>query len=448
MPTVAIAIIIATFFLALALTAGARWLAPRAGLVDRPDGSRKCHANPTPLMGGAAIGAAFLLSSLLLMAVMPSLASRHWGEPFSLFPLLASAGLFCLLGLYDDRWGLSPRLKFAGQIAACLPFVTGGGTIATVTVLGAQVTLGAWSVPFTIFWLVACSNVLNLMDGMDGLAGTISGIALLTLATLSILTGRYEIAAVTLAAAAGTAGFLVHNWPPARIFMGDSGSLMLGFLIGAFAIQAALKQAAGFMLIVPVVVISVPVFDTAMAILRRKLSGQGIGQADRGHIHHRLQERGLSRMQSLLLIAGLSAAMAGFGMLSFLANSEPLALLLCGSLLGALVIGRVFGHHETDMALRHLRAMGEPWAGASQVLRSRLSPVSRTGAEPELYEGEPASLGEPAQVAEVLSNVSAAGAAPDIAVVRFDRSVPQRASRNILPKKQPLPADSKPARAA
>ncbi len=383
MPATAVAVISATFLLGCLLTAGARWWAPRLGMVDRPDGVRKRHARSTPLMGGAAICVSFLMSVPVLVAFMPSLHAPHRGGRVGLFPLLASAGLFCLLGLYDDRWGVKPQWKLAGQVAASLPFALWGGAIRTVGVLGIQCTLGVWSVPFTIFWLVACSNVINLIDGMDGLAGTISCIALLTLAAMATLMGRYEIAAVAMVAAASVAGFLVHNWPPAKIFLGDSGSLMLGFLIGALAIQATLKQAAGFMLIVPLILISVPVFDTAMAILRRKLAGRGISEADRGHIHHRLLDQGLSRTQSLLLIAGLSIAMAGFCVLSVLANSELLALLLCCSLLAALVIARVFGHHETDLALQHLRTIGGLLLDASRVLRSRLLAVRLTNMDPE-----------------------------------------------------------------
>ncbi len=456
MPATAVGVIASAFLLACALTAAARWLAPRLGFVDRPDGSRKRHARPTPLMGGVAICVAFIVAAALLPALMPKVSVHRYGrtaasengdrgpacranvprsaqtqrasprfrtashsavpservlpsiggsfaalglsyttpkassgtphEPLSLaglFPLLASAGLFCLLGLYDDRRGLRPRMKLAGQVAACLPFVFWGETIGKVGLLGIQCSLGVWSVPFTVFWLVACSNVINLMDGMDGLAGTISFIILLTLAAMAALAGRYGVAAVPLVAAASVAGFLVHNWPPAKIFMGDCGSLTLGFLIGALAIQASLKQAAGFMLVVPMVLISVPVFDTGMAILRRKLSGRGIGQADRLHIHHRLQDQGLSRVQSLLLIATLCTAMAGFSVLSSLVNSELPALMLCCSVLAALVIARVFGHEEIDLTLQHLRAIGRLVADTSRTLPFRLLAVRLANMQPE-----------------------------------------------------------------
>jgi UDP-GlcNAc:undecaprenyl-phosphate GlcNAc-1-phosphate transferase len=371
----ALAVGAGTFLLSYLLTAGARWLAPRIGLVDRPDGSRKLHARPMPLMGGVAICAALSLGALILVAVAPWLLSTELSNIAAMLPLFVSTGLFCLLGCCDDRWGLRPRHKLVGQIVASLPFAIWGRSIGAIEVLGVQWELGVWNVPLTVFWLVACSNVINLMDGMDGLAGTISCIALLTLAALSILIGRYEIAVIALLTTASTIGFLVHNWPPAKIFLGDAGSLMLGFLVGALAIEAALKQAASFTLVVPLVLISIPVFDTAMAILRRKLTGRGIGEADRGHIHHRLQDRGLSRVQSLLLISALCASMAAIAVVSFWVDNEALAVSLCGTLLAVLVMGRVFGHHETDLVLGHLRAIGCMLLETSRALPSRLLSV-------------------------------------------------------------------------
>ncbi len=368
-PLVALAV---AFLLGYALTAVARRVAPHLGMVDRPDGKRKHHDRPIPLMGGTAIYLAFAITMLLLMTFGPAPADGQRDGILGWLPLLASAILFCSLGLYDDRHALKPRWKLAGQVIACLPFVVWGGAIGKIGLLGLQCTLGMWSIPFTIFWLVACSNVINLIDGMDGLAGAISCIALLTLGAMATLMGRYDTAVVAIVAAAAVAGFLVHNWPPAKIFMGDSGSLMLGFLIGALGLQASLKQAAGFMLVVPLVLISVPVFDTAMAILRRKLSGRGIGEADHGHIHHRLQQQGLSCQRSLLLIAGLCFAMSGFCVLSFLVNSDLLALMLCCSLLAVLVVARIFGDYEIDLALQHARAIVRLLIDTSRVLPSRL----------------------------------------------------------------------------
>lgn len=383
MPLTAAVIVAAAFLFGCILTAVARRLAPRLGFVDRPDDKRKQHARAMPLMGGVAIFAAFSLSALILVAVVPLPSDGLAEGRVDVFPLLASAGLFCLLGLYDDRRALTPRWKLLGQVLACLPFVLWGEAIGRIGALGVQCTLGAWSVPLTIFWLVACSNVINLMDGMDGLAGTIGCIALATLGAMAVLMGRYEVVVFAIVAAACVAGFLTHNWPPAKIFMGDSGSLMLGFLIGALAIQASLKQAAGFMLIVPLVLISVPVFDTVMAILRRKLSGRRIGEADRGHIHHRLQDQGLSRERSLLLIAGLCSAMSVFCVLSLLVGSDLLALTLCGSLLAVLVVARVFGHYEVDLALQHLYAIGHLLADTSRGLPSRMLAVRVKNMVPE-----------------------------------------------------------------
>ena len=198
------------------------------------------------------------------------------------------------------------------------------GWIETVRVFGAFWNPGPLAIPFTVFWLVACVNIVNLLDGHDGLASTIGLIAVGTMAVLSGMIGGVELAVLCLIAGGAIAGFLIHNWPPAKIFLGDAGSMTIGFLIGALSMESSLKSAATFTLITPLAVLCVPMFDTVMAIVRRKLSGRSIGAADRGHIHHRLQDSGFSRLQTLLVISGLcpdhgdcgdhcQLARAGFG---------------------------------------------------------------------------------------------------------------------------------------
>jgi hypothetical protein len=178
--------------------------------------------------------------------------------------------------------------------------------------------------------------------------------------------------ALALVFAGSLFGFLLHNWPPASIFLGDSGSLMIGFLIGALAIESSLKKATGFALAIPLVLVSVPVFDTFMAIVRRKLNGRGIGEADRGHIHHCLQDRGLSRAKSLLIIAALCLAMAAVTLVSAYFQNDLLALGLCVALLVLLIVGRVFGYNETMLFFRYFQALSTLLAGTSGVVRTHL----------------------------------------------------------------------------
>jgi hypothetical protein len=207
------------------------------------------------------------------------------------------------------------------------------------------------------------------------LAGAVGLVVLLTLAALAGTRGQPVVAVFSLLLAGSVLGFLIHNCPPAKIFMGDSGSLTLGFLIGALSIESWLKQAAGFTLIVPLVLVSVPVFDTMMAIVRRKLTGQSVGQADRAHIHHRLQDRGFTPLQVVLSLAGLCLAMALVAIVSTVFHSDLLAVGLCASILVLLVVGRVFGHHEVLLFSRRVRVLGTLVGDTTRLLLSHVDAV-------------------------------------------------------------------------
>jgi UDP-GlcNAc:undecaprenyl-phosphate/decaprenyl-phosphate GlcNAc-1-phosphate transferase len=359
------------FATSFCLTAIARVVARRTGMLDRPDGRRKSQAEPMPLLGGVAV----YLSLLITIAVARWVLHWEWLAANDRFVvlLLVSGGLFCAVGLWDDRVGLRPRAKLLSQILACLPFVLWGRSVDSIHVFDAQIALGFLGAVFTIFWLVACSNVINLVDGLDGLAGTIGVICCVAVAVLSNMQGFNAPLALGLVAAASLCGFLLHNWPPASIYLGDSGSLMIGFLIGALAIESSIKKATGFALAIPLVLVSVPVFDTCMAILRRKLNGKAIGEADRGHIHHYLQDRGLSRAKSLLVISALCMVMAGVTLVSAYFQNDKLALGLCLALLALLIVGRVFGYDETVLFFRYIQAMSTLLATTSGVLQTQMA---------------------------------------------------------------------------
>jgi UDP-GlcNAc:undecaprenyl-phosphate/decaprenyl-phosphate GlcNAc-1-phosphate transferase len=359
------------FGTSVCLTAVARIVARRTGMLDRPDGRRKTQAKPMPLLGGVAV----YLS--LLMTVLVARWALHWdwlaaNDRFVTL-LLVSSGLFCGVGLWDDRVGLRPRTKLVCQILACLPFVMWGRSVESIQVFETQIELGVLGAIFTVFWLVACSNVINLVDGLDGLAGTIGVICCVAVAVLSNMQGFNTPLALGLLGAASLCGFLLHNWPPASIYLGDSGSLMIGFLIGALAIESSIKKATGFALAIPLVLVSVPVFDTCMAILRRKLTGRRIGEGDRRHIHHCLQNRGLSRTQSLLVISALCLVMAGVTLVSAYFQNDGLALGLCLALFVLLIVGRVFGYDETILFFRYIQAMSALLATTSGLLRTQIA---------------------------------------------------------------------------
>jgi len=322
-----------------------------------------------PLLGGLALFAAFC-SSLLIAA---KLGVQDVGTDAESFPfmvaLLVSASLFCLLGLYDDKNGLNPRTKFMLQILCTLPFVLATPYVNSIRFLGLDLELGPFGAIFTIFWLVACANVINLVDGLDGLAGTICIIVSLAVAVQASMHQMVGIAPIALILAASLVGFLMHNWPPAKIYLGDSGSLTIGFLVGALSMASSLKTATGFALAVPLVLISVPIFDTLMAILRRKLNGRGIAEADREHIHHCLQNKGLTRTQSLVTLIGLCLIMAAAALTSAYFKSDWLGLGICGSLLGMLVARRIFGYNETLQSLHYFQALGRSIVETSGLAR-------------------------------------------------------------------------------
>lgn len=337
------------------LTACARVVARRIGMLDRPDDDRKCHRQPIPLLGGVALYLAMSATVGCAIAGQQRWVTGPMGTERLIGLLLLSAGLFCLLGLWDDRRSIRPRTKFLLQIAATLPFVVWGQSVELIHLLGVELNLGLLGIPFTVFWLVACANIINLVDGLDGLAGTIVLIVTAAIMVHSEMQGLPAAAAFSLILCGSLIGFLPHNWPPAKIFLGDSGSLMLGFLIGALSIESSMKTTTGFALAIPLVMVSVPVFDTAMAIVRRKLTGRGIGEADREHIHHRLLERGWTQTQSLLAISGICLVMAVVSLVSASFQSDWLALGVCLLLLFLLVFGRIFGDHETLLFVRTVR---------------------------------------------------------------------------------------------
>jgi UDP-GlcNAc:undecaprenyl-phosphate GlcNAc-1-phosphate transferase len=354
------------------LTALARRVAMHVGVLDQPDRARKLHRDPTPLMGGIGIYAALLLTTVVAMQ-LPASAALLATMPRGALPmLLLSGGLFCALGLYDDIRPMRPWRKLGFQFAAALPFAIWGQKVAWIEFLGFDLSLGALiGVAFTALWLVACANTINLIDGLDGLAGTVGLIACVGIAAVADIRMFPGVAAIALIAAGSLTGFLCHNLPPARIFLGDSGSLLIGFLIGALSIESSLKTAAGFAMTVPVILVSIPAFDTGMAILRRRLTGRGIGEGDRGHIHHRLQERGLTRLQTLMVIAGLCGAMTTVTVLCAAYRADTLCVALCAGLLGLLIVGRVFGHYEALLFLKKAQRVGQVLVNGSTLFGPR-----------------------------------------------------------------------------
>ena len=341
---------------AFVLTGIARKFAPTLGFLDQPDGNRKLHGRPIPLLGGLAVFLAILLTcGAVLLAECTGRFEPQTDWRF-VSVLLVSAAAFCGIGLYDDKYSLNVSDKLILQVVACIPFAASGHNIERVEFLGAALDFGYWGIPFTVLWLISCVNVVNLIDGMDGLASTICLIVATVMTPIALLNGNVGIAILSLIYAGALSGFLIHNSPPAKIFLGDAGSLLLGFLAGALSIGGAFKTATGFTLVMPLVVLSVPFFDTFLAIVRRKLKGQQISQPDRCHIHHQLLDRGLSSSQTLLVLTCICLLMGMAAVVSVFLQTDLFALLACISVLVVLVASRIFAQQETSLFFRHVRA--------------------------------------------------------------------------------------------
>jgi len=292
------------FLIAVILTPIIRDISRSFNLLDRP-GKRKVHVYPLPRVGGVAIAIAYGVSLISFSgsSLPPSDAIQVWR-------ILPAAALVFLTGLLDDVFSLRPIVKVLGLVAAATVAYFSGIRMGG---LAAQ-PLGMWlELPLTVLWLVATSNALNLIDGLDGLCAGMGLVSTLALFSAAWLHGNYPLAYATLPLAGALLGFLCYNFNPATVFLGDSGALLIGFLLGCYGMIWTQKAATLLSMMVPLLALSVPLLDVSLSVLRRFLRRQPIFSADRGHIHHRLLDRGLSAGQAvwvLCLFAALAAAMA------------------------------------------------------------------------------------------------------------------------------------------
>jgi UDP-GlcNAc:undecaprenyl-phosphate/decaprenyl-phosphate GlcNAc-1-phosphate transferase len=340
------------------LTAMALFAARKLRILDYPDKHRKLHRRATPLMGGVAVVCAFTLGLWQCRWLGVDAIEADFRFERLTFMLTACAGMLSLVGLWDDKFGMNARTKLVLQTLCIVPYVLWGRSATMVNVFGFEWELSTSGGLLMLLWLVACTNFVNLIDGLDGLATSVAMIVASTVAVLAYLQGMYGVFYLAMILAGSLAGFLIFNLPPARIFLGDSGSLPLGFLVGALAVEASVKKAAGLTFAVPLVLLSIPMFDTSMAILRRKLNGRRIGQGDRQHIHHILRDRGLTPAQTLLAISLLCVAMASAAVVSTVFKNDAVAIVLCGAVLTMLVGARVFGFAEIALLTRYIRGIG------------------------------------------------------------------------------------------
>lgn len=321
-----LAALAAAFLVALLATPLARALAWKAGAVARPD-ARRLHPEPIAQWGGLAIFAGVSIAALLWrqprgadlrqLAASNTAGAIATAQSLHLSTVFFGCGLLILiLGMLDDRFELSPLWKFGGQVAVVYLLWRGGVRINTLPFTsGTQPLSDGASFALTAFWVLGMTNGINFIDGVDGLAAGVCAIGAGCLSIIEVSKDATWAAAASAAICGACLGFLRWNFYPARIFLGDTGSLLLGFWLSSVAIAAASKTAAATTLALPMLILGVPVLDTAWAIVRRSIARQPIWRADRGHLHHRLLERGYSPKKTVLVIYTISLVLGATAIL-------------------------------------------------------------------------------------------------------------------------------------
>lgn len=288
--------------LAFLFTPFAKKLAYKIGAVDIPRDSRRMHKKPIPRIGGVAIYGGFIISVLIFGDLV-----LHMSMNRSIIGMLISSAIIVITGIIDDRVALSAKIKFAAQLIA-----------AAITALsGVRIdVLGAWGFPewlvvtITVLWIAGVTNAINLIDGLDGLAVGISFISAMTMLAILTLTGDVDLALICAAMAGACVGFLPYNFNPATIFMGDTGSMFLGFMLASLSVQGLFKSYMLVSFAVPFLILAIPIFDTAVSMARRIKEGRSPMSPDRGHLHHRLIDLGLSQRQAVLILYLISLIFA------------------------------------------------------------------------------------------------------------------------------------------
>lgn len=332
---------IVSFAFTFATTPLVRRFAFKIGAIDIPKDNRRMHKKPTPRIGGLAIIFGFTVATLCFAQ-----PSRQ------LYGTLAGAAIIAVMGVIDDCKNLPAKLKFVIQIIAALVVVF-AGDIKIVVFTNPNFlsdnpywVLPEWlSVTLTVIWIVFITNAVNFIDGLDGLAAGVSAIMSISLVFISIRVGEYSIAILGIALMGSCFGFLPFNFNPAKIFMGDTGSTFLGFMLATLSIQGVFKSYAVISFAVPLLILGLPLFDALFAMIRRILRGQSPMTADRGHLHHRLVDMGFSQKQTVFILYAISGVLGITAVL--LAESGVLrALLLVICVLILLLIGSMLGKNS------------------------------------------------------------------------------------------------------
>lgn len=316
----------------LFLTPLIKRLALRFGVVSEENDARRMHHHAIPRMGGLGIFIAFFIT--LVVFNFSSMTAELWG-------VLLGAFVLIVLGVFDDKFALNPWIKLAVQLlAAVIPTLFGVRLDRLTNFIGvgdaSYISLGWLSYPVTVIWIVGLINAVNWIDGLDGLAAGISCISALSMFLVSLIIGDPVVALVLIILAGACMGFLPYNMNPAKIFMGDTGSMFLGYILGTMSILGMFKFYAIVSFAVPFLVVGLPLFDSVFTIVRRLAGGKSPFYADRGHIHHRLIDMGLNTKQAVMILYLVSGAL-GITAVVLTSSGEFRAMIFVGVLILAVL---------------------------------------------------------------------------------------------------------------
>ncbi len=289
---ISIMAVICAALTAYTVTPPVRLLAYRIGAIDVPTDARRMHRKPVPRIGGLAIFVAFFLASMVFCDLAPHI-----------YAIWIGGGMLVLLGILDDIFRLSALLKLFVQLgAAAVAVVLCGVRIEYMSLFGHIVEFGVWAIPITILWITGLTNAINLIDGLDGLACGVSAITALSMFGVTLISGDLGSAMLTAILVSSCVGFLPYNMNPARIFMGDTGALFLGYALSIISVQGLFKLHTMLSFLVPFSIFALPILDTAIAICRRVATGHSPFAPDRGHLHHRLVDMGFTHKEAVKIL--------------------------------------------------------------------------------------------------------------------------------------------------
>jgi UDP-GlcNAc:undecaprenyl-phosphate/decaprenyl-phosphate GlcNAc-1-phosphate transferase len=356
-----------------------RW-ALRHNIVDQAGvEKRKAHTQNTPRLGGIAIVCGVFAPLLGLLIFDTGVGRLLALDAHLVEGLLGCAAAIAFLGLYDDLFGSSAWLKFGVQIAAASLVYALGLQVHTIDLpLLPAIHLGALAYPFTLCWLVGVTNAINLIDGLDGLAAGLALCGLMPMLVFSLMTGNLLAALVCCALIGSIAGFLVFNFHPAKIFMGDTGSLFLGFTLASLSIQVHQKSPAAVAMLAPILALGLPIMDTLLAITRRAWRGQQLFVADGDHIHHRLMKGGLSHRKTVVVMYAFAAVLAALGLVTAVWRDMSAGLAFAAALIIAVALIRWVGYARSVRP--RLMAWRQEWSDITDIRRINYA-IRRLGGE-------------------------------------------------------------------